>query len=247
MQNISTIALSRLVAQQHGLDVIATNIANAATPGFKAQRMLFSDWLQHEPRAAEPPGGQSVSYASDRATYREQEAGPLRHTGNPLDIALANPEGWFEVQTPRGIRLTRAGHFALSPSGGVVDENGNALLDTNGRALQTAPTDTVLTVAGDGTLSSERGQIGRISVVKAEEPEKLTAEGGRLYNPSKPPQALPGGQVIQGALEDSNVQSIPEITRMMTGLREFQFTSEIVQGENDRLNNAVDKIMRKGV
>ena len=247
MENVTTIALSRLVAQQHALDVTATNIANASTPGFKAQRMLFSDWLQREPSGAVPRGGQTESYTSDRATYREREAGTLRHTGNPLDIALGNPDGWLTVQTPQGPRLTRAGHFQLSAAGAIVNEDGDALLDTTGRPLQTSPADTALLIAGDGTLSSETGQIGRIGIVKADDPNKLSAEGGRLYAVSTPTQPLAGGQLIQGALEDSNVQPITELNRMMTDLREFQFTSEIVQSENDRQNNAVDKLLRKGV
>lgn len=247
MENTTTIALSRLVAQQHGLDVIATNIANTATPGFKAQRMLFSDWLQHEPRGAVPPGGQTESYASDRATYRERAAGTLRHTANPLDIALGNPEGWLNVQTPRGPRLTRAGHFDLSANGTIVDDDGDALLDSAGRKLQTTPSDTGLTIAGDGTISSQNGQIGRIGVVKPDDPGKLSAEGARLYAANTPTQPLAGGQMVQGALEDSNAQPIAELNRMMNDLREFQFTTQLVQAENDRQNNAVDKIMKKGV
>ena len=193
------------------------------------------------------PGLHSI-FRSIAITFTHvREAGTLRHTGNPLDIALGNPDGWLTVQTPRGPRLTRAGHFQLSAAGAIVNEDGDALLDTTGRPLQTSPADTVLLIAGDGTLSSATGQIGRIGIVKADDPNKLSAEGGRLYAVSTPTQPLAGGQLIQGALEDSNVQPITELNRMMTDLREFQFTSEIVQSENDRQNNAVDKLLRKGV
>ncbi len=246
MENATTIALSRLVAQQHALDVTATNIANAATPGFKAQRMLFSDWLQREPRGAVPPGGQTESYATDRATYREREAGTLRQTGNPLDIALGNPEAWLTVQTKQGPRLTRAGHFELSASGTIVNENGDALLDSTGQPLRTSPSDSTLAIAGDGTLSGSNGPVGRIGTVRPDDAGKLTAEGGRHYAVNTPTQPVPG-QLIQGALEDSNVQSITELNRMMTDLREFQFTTQLVQGETDRLNAAVDRILKKGV
>ncbi len=247
MENATTIALSRLVAQQRALDVTATNIANAATPGFKAQRTLFSDWLQREPSGAVPRGGQTVSFSTDRATYREREAGTLRHTGNPLDIALADPDAWLTVQTARGPRLTRAGHFQLSAAGGIVSESGDALLDTTGQPLQTTPSETGIVVAGDGTVSSATGRIGKIGVVKLTDPDKVTAEGGRLYAATGATAPLANGQLVQGALEDSNVQPIVEMNRMMNDLREFQFTSEIVQGENDRQNAAVDKILKKGV
>ena len=247
VENTTTIALSRLVAQQRALDVTATNIANAGTPAFRAERMLFSDWLQHEPRPGAPPGGRTESYTQDRATYRDQEAGTIRPTGNPLDVALGDPTGWLTVQTPRGPRLTRAGHFQLSATGTIVDEAGNALLDTTGQPLQLTPSDTRLTIAGDGTLSSENGQIGSIGVVRPDDAGKLTAEGSRLFAAGSPTKPVTGGRFVQGAIEDSNVQPITELNRMMNDVREFQFTTQIIQGEDDRQNGVIDKILKKGV
>lgn len=246
MENPTTIALSRLVAQQRALDVTATNLANAGTPGFRAERTLFSDWLAHQLPHGGPPGGGSISYTQDRATYREREAGTLRQTGNPLDLALAGQAGWFTVQTAAGPRLTRAGHFQLNNSGGIVDEQGDPLLDVNGTPLQTTPADTRLTVAADGTLSSENGQIGRIGVMQPDDESKLQAEGSRLFATTGATKPVAAAQLMQGALEDSNVQPITELNRMTNDLREFQFTSQIIQGESDRQNGAIDKILKKG-
>lgn len=246
MENPTTIALSRLVAQQRALDVTATNLANANTPAFRAERTLFSDWLAREPSLGTPPGGRSISYTQDRATYREQRAGTVRHTGNPLDLAIASQAGWFTVQAQAGPRLTRAGHFQLNASGAVVDEQGDALLDVNGRPLQTTPSDTQLSVAGDGTLSSENGQIGRIGVMQPDDENKMQAEGARLFATTSATTAVAAPQIVQGAVEDSNVQPITELNRMMTDLREFQFTSQIIQGESDRQNAAIEKILRRG-
>lgn len=246
MDNIVSIAVSRLVAQQRALDVTATNIANANSPGFRAERMLFSDWLQREPAGSEPKGGRTISFTQDRATWRDRQPGTLRHTGNPLDLALRNPNAWMTVQTAQGPRLTRAGHFELSAAGAVVDDQGHELLDTAGRPLQTKPTDTQLSVAGDGTLSSEAGQIGRIGIVQPADERLMNAEGGRLFGTTSPTAAVIDPQLVQGAMEDSNVQPITEINRMTTDLREFQFTSELIQAENDRQNGAIDKIMKKG-
>lgn len=99
MELTTNVALSRLVAQQRALDVTAGNLANANTPGFKAERVVFADWLSRQTGTDAPRGGRTVAFMQDRATYREQQAGPLQHTGNPLDLALGG-DGYFTVDTP---------------------------------------------------------------------------------------------------------------------------------------------------
>lgn len=246
MDNNTTIALSRLVAQSRAMDVAANNLANTGTPGYRTERMVFSDWLLKEPTSAAgvPPGGRMLAYTQDRSTYREQQAGSLTHTGNPLDLALGG-DGYFTVQTPNGTRLSRAGHFERDASGTVVDDNGNALLDTNGRKLQTAPADTVISVASNGVVSSQNGQIGTIAVVTPDDPNQMRAEGSRLFNSGSPTTPVKVPQVIQGAIEESNVQPTLEITKMMNDLREFQFTTQFLQAEGDRQQSAIDKITQR--
>ncbi len=156
----ANIAASRVVAQLRAMDVTAANVANANTPGYRAERMLFSDWLQRQRDVASPPGGQVIAYTQDRATWRDSTAGPMSRTGNPLDLALSK-DGYFTVGTPNGPRLTRSGRFGLLPNGTIADSAGEALLDTNGRPIQLSPADTQLTVAADGTLSSENGRSRR--------------------------------------------------------------------------------------
>jgi len=246
MENPTMIALSRLVAQSRALDVTATNLANANTPGFRAERVLFSDWLAREPHAAEPPGGQTLAFTQDRATYRDTQPGTLQHTANPLDLAISGPTGWFTVLAPQGPRLTRAGHFQLDNRGRIVDEMGEPLLDVNGQPLQTDPTDVALTVAGDGTLSSENGEIGKIGVVEPADERRMTAEGGRLMASASPTRPVANPGIVQGAIEDSNVSPILELNRMTDDLREFQFTTQFIQGESDRQTGMIDKILKKG-
>jgi len=250
MQNTATIALSRLVAQQRGLDVTATNLANAATPGYRTERMLFSDYLVRQTAVSAdaklPPGGRVMAYTQDRATYRDRVSGSLTHTANPLDLALGG-DGFFTVNTPQGPRLTRSGHFERANDGTVVDAAGNALLDTSGKTLQLAPADTVITVAGDGTVSSQNGRVGQIGIVNPDDPNRMRAEGSRLLASDSPTSPMAAPHIVQGALEESNVQPTLEISRMMNDLREFQFTSQFLQAEADRAQSAIDKIMlRRG-
>jgi flagellar basal-body rod protein FlgF len=238
MQNTTSIALSRLTAQQRAMDVTATNIANAATPGFRGGRTLFTDWL------VKAEGGEKIAFTQDRSTYRDTSPGPLTHTGNTLDLALGG-DGYFTVATPNGPRLTRGGHFELDGQGGIVDGLGNALLDTKGSPLRLATADTQITVAPDGTISSENGRIGRIGVVKPDDEMRLRSEGGRLFLADGPTQPVANPKIRQGAIENSNVQPALELTRMMNELREFQFASQFVQSESERQQSAIDKLTQK--
>ena len=238
MDNITSIALSRLVAQQRATDVTATNLANAATPGFHAERLVFSDWLVKTPGGAP---GSTLAFTQDRATYRDSQTGPLQHTGNPLDLAIGG-DGYFSVQTPNGVRLTRAGNFTLNASGNIVDMNGNALLDSNGRKLQLAPTDPDLTISAGGAISSSNGVVGKIGVVTPTNPQGLQAEGGQLFSVNGATAAVASPKLVQGAIEGSNIQPTLELTRMMNDMREFQFTTQLVQAEADRQQSAIDKL-----
>jgi flagellar basal-body rod protein FlgF len=247
MHNITDLALSRLVAQDRALEVTANNLANANTPGYRAERTIFAAWIAREPQLGLPRGERNLDFAQDRATYRDVTAGTRVRTGNPLDLAIGDTQGWLTVMTPNGTRLTRAGQFELGADGSIVDEDGNALLDVNGRKLQTDPSDPELTIASDGTVSAASGPIGQIGVVKPDNPASLTPEGGHLMRTdgtATRPVAAP--QIQQGTLEDSNVQPIGELTRMMNDTRAFQMTTQLIQAELDRENSAITKILAKG-
>ena len=246
MDNPGYIALSRLVAQNRATAVLAHNMANTDTPGFRASRTLFGDALESQRGSAGPAGGEALHFAADRTSWRDESPGPIQTTGNPLDIAISGA-GYFAVQTPRGERFTRAGRFSLGPDGGVVDMEGNALLDVSGNPLRVAPTDTRLSVKGDGTLASENGEIGRIRLVRFADPQQLRAEGDRLLaaGAGQAPEALERPAVVQGALEGSNVRPVMEMTHLTAELREFQFMAQFADKEGERLSGAVERILRK--
>jgi flagellar basal-body rod protein FlgF len=236
------VALSRLAAQQRGMDVIANNIANANTPGFKAERVQFADWLTPQTAVGAAKGERNVAYAQDRATWREQQSGTITHTGNTFDLALTS-DGYFTVNTPSGPRLTRDGRFGLMPNGTISDAAGNALLDTNGQPIVVSETDVHVAIAGDGTVSSDNGQLGRIGVVRPDDPMQLAAEGNTLFRSASPTTAVATPGVVQGSSEDSNVQPVLETTRMLDGLRQFQFITQFVQAESDRQQAMIDKLL----
>jgi flagellar basal-body rod protein FlgF len=245
MEIATTVATSRLIAMQRAMDVTANNLANANTSGFKAGRTLFSDYLVRQPGGGAAAGGEkTIAYTQDRATWRDQKEGSLTHTMNPFDVALGG-QGYFTVQTANGPRLTRAGRFAPQPDGSLADMAGNKLLDTAGQPIVLASGDTTVTIAGDGTVSDAGGQIGKIGVVMPADEMRMTPEGNEKLRADVPTSPVTKPQIVQGALEDSNVQSISEITRMMDAQRNFQFVASIVQAENDRQQNTLDKLLPK--
>jgi flagellar basal-body rod protein FlgF len=245
MDIVSNIALSRQAAQQSAMDVIANNIANANTPGFKAERVQFSDWLARQSATGAPRGDRNIAYTQDRATWREQQSGTISHTGNTFDLALTS-NGYFTVRTPNGPRLTRDGRFGLMPNGTVSDGAGNAVLDNNGQPIMVSQTDTQITIAGDGTVSSENGQLGKVGIVRPNDPMQLSAEGNTHFRSASPTTAVSTPGIVQGAIEDSNVQPILETTRMLDGLRQFQFITQFIQAESDRQQAAIDKLLPQG-
>ena len=241
LENPTYIALSRLMAQQRTMDVIANNIANSNTPGFKAEHVLFSDWLLPETGKPEAEGEQTLAFTQDRATWRDQSAGSITHTGDPLDLALGT-DGFFSVSTPNGVRLTRSGRFTLKDDGTIVDSDGDALLDSSGSPILLTGSPSSITVAGDGTVSAAGRQVAKIGVVEPSDRNRLFAEGNRLFRADAPTAGVSAPAITQGGVESSNVSPMIEMTRMMQLQRDFQFMTQFAQGEVDRQQNVIEKL-----
>jgi flagellar basal-body rod protein FlgF len=245
MDITNALAASRLVAQQRAMDITANNIANANTPGYRTERVQFSDWIDNQTGAVQPPGVRGISYTQDRATYRESQPGSLTHTANPFDLALGT-DGYFTVNTKNGPRLTRDGRFGPMPDGTLADSSGNAVLDVNGKPIRLAPTDTSVTIASDGSVSTENGQVGKIGVVQPADPMKLRAEGATNFISDGPTAPVAAPSIVQGAIEESNVQPVMEVTRMMNDVRQFQFVTQLIQAEGERQQTTIDKLLPTG-
>jgi flagellar basal-body rod protein FlgF len=239
------VILSRLTVQNRATAVLANNVANADTPGFRAQRMVFAEMVERRRDVAGPASARPTSYVQDRATWREMEFGSIQQTGNPLDVAISG-EGFFAVDTPRGERFTRAGRFSIGAEGRIVDIEGHPVLGATGQPLAVAPGDAGIEVLGDGTVRSENGPIGKLRIVRFENPQALLAEGNRNFDAVAEraiPMERPG--LVQGAVEGSNVRPIMEMTRLTAELREFQFASQFSERENDRLQSVIDRVLRR--
>ncbi|MBR0680761.1 flagellar basal-body rod protein FlgF [Roseomonas eburnea] len=245
MDSPGYIILSRLTLQSRATQVLAHNVANADTPGFRALRPVFAEFVARQDLAGTPSGGRSVHHVQDRATWREMQTGPMQMTGNPLDLALTG-DGFFAVETPRGERFTRAGRFTIGDGGRIVDMEGNPLLNDQGEPIAVAANDTRIEIQGDGTIRSENGTLGRIRVVRFDNVQALKAEGDRIFDAgAEQPQPVDRPAIRQGVLEGSNVQPILEMTRLTAELREFQFAAQFAEREGERLSTAVERILRR--
>jgi flagellar basal-body rod protein FlgF len=245
MDSPSYIALSRMASQMRAQDVIANNLANADTPGYRQSRSIFAEHPAMQALINNPRGGRQVAYSWDRATWRDDTQGQIQTTGNPLDVAITG-EGYFAVETQRGIRYTRSGRFTIGANGQLVDAQGNAVLNTQGRPIAIAANDTRIEIKGDGTIRSENGVIGQIQLSRFANAQALRAEGDRLLDPAvQQAEPVERPRLTQGAVEGSNVQPVLEMTRMIAETREFQLVTNFVEKENERLSGAVDRILRK--
>ncbi len=245
MDSPGYVILSRLSAQLRSQNLVAHNLANADTPGYRATRPVFAEHPALQRDRSRIPGSREVDYSWDRATWRDETAGPITRTGNPLDVAISG-DGYFAVDTPRGERFTRAGRFTIGADGRLVDQGGNAVLGESGNPIAISPGDTRIEIRGDGSIRSENGDIGKLRVVRFANNQTLRTEGDRLYDAAgQQPDSVARPTVVQGAVEGSNVQSVVELTRMMAEVREFQLATQFADREGDRIQTAVERILRK--
>jgi flagellar basal-body rod protein FlgF len=246
MEQVGYVALSRMIALQRQTEMTAHNMANANTPGFKAARMVFGDYLLTQHRVAQPAGARTIQFVQDRASHRDHAASPMARSGNSLDIALAS-DGFLAFATPRGERYGRNGRLTLDPDGRITSSEGFPVLSTTGQPLVVAPNEPSITIAADGSVSTPNGEIGRLRVVRFAEPQKLIAEGATLYRAAEgqEPEPVAQPQVLQGMIEESNVNPILELTMLMGQQREFEFAAQFVEREGERRQQAIDRILRR--
>lgn len=251
MQNALLVGLSRQMSLSHELDVIANNIANTDTTGFKADNAAFTEFLMPGARDNEFAAGKDrrISFVEDRATWIDFSPGAMQRTGNPLDVAI-DGKGYLVVQTPRGQRYTRNGALSINAAGQLVTTTGDQALGTAGpitfqptdRDVIISPSGVVSARDGAGTTSAQRGQLQLVSFDK---PQQLQKDGAATFlapasvNSSPAPQ---GTRVVQGAIEKSNVRPILEMARMIEITRSYSDIAAILQQQGDLRRNSLQQL-----
>jgi flagellar basal-body rod protein FlgF len=243
MESPSLVLLSNQEALQRAIDIVANNVANSSTTGFKREGIEFDTLL------SQPAPDETIDFVVDRATYRDTSAGPISPTGNPLDLAIQGA-GYFQVQSPQGIRYTRNGTFQLNADGQIVDMSGDPVLDTSGQPITLPETTTEINVAPDGYVTARvdsgvsLATIGQIGVVTFDSEQGMQQVGSGLYTTDQTPTPSTQGNIVQGALEQSNVEPVVEITQMIQIMRSYEQTVNLIGQENTRIDNALNALAK---
>lgn len=245
MQNAELISLSRQMGLQRQLEVVANNLANINTNGFKASDLLFEDYLMSEASDDVVEGGDDgLHFTNGWSTQLNLGAGSIESTGAPLDVALEG-DGFFSVQTPSGERYTRSGSFHLDTSGTLVDVNGNAVLTESG-PVKFGKGETDIAISDDGTISSSAGTKGKLKLSEFEDPQMLAQEGNTYFSdPEGAAAPAASTTVMQGAVERSNVSGVTEMANMIQVTRAYQSLASMLERQDELRSAAIKTLGEK--
>lgn len=250
MENALLVGLSRQMVLERHMDVVANNVANANTAGYKADRSLFEEYLQsgaHEDNFR--TSDRRISFVQDRATFHDFSSGALEQTKNPLDVAI-DGKAFFVVQTPGGERYTRDGSFQINAQGQLVNASGYPVLGANG-PITFQQNDRDIAIANDGNISVAQGNSnvdairGKLRLVSFAQPQRLQKEGANLYAaPAGGGAAQPdaASMVRQGFVEKSNVNMVAEMSRMIEVTRAYTQLSSMLQQQGDLRRSAIERL-----
>ncbi len=238
MENLSYIALSRQVTLFREINLTANNIANINTPGFKKQSMLF---VEHLNKAGEAKD--TISQVNDYSSYRDNTQGALRKTDNQLDLAIQG-DGFFVVKTPEGQKYARAGNFTLNNQREIVTKDGYQVMGDGGPlVIQEDAYD--INITKEGTISTNSGDVGKIKLVTFKNLNNIVPIGNNLFEATKDKEtAVLNPSIQQGMLEQSNVQPVLEMSRMIEIQRMFEMTQNLVRSNHDLQRNAIQQLTR---
>jgi flagellar basal-body rod protein FlgF len=244
MDPLTAAAASGLQARMDSLDLLANNLANTSTSGFKADREFYSSYFSPEATGLDPTVGDSPVVEKRWTDFAQ---GPLLSTGNPTDLALSG-SGFFAVNGPNGPLYTRNGSFQISSQGRLVSAEGYPVRLTSGQPLQVQPGGAPLQVSADGQVAQNGVPLGQLQLVNFKTPSQLVKAVGTYFeNPdpnTMPPVAAANLEVAQGKIESSNAQPAESAARLVMLLRHSEMLEHAVKIGADMNRQAVEEVAR---
>jgi flagellar basal-body rod protein FlgF len=241
MNNALYVGLSRQIVLQREMDIVANNMANADTTGFKVESLM----QKTNPAGPATNDHRPVKFVADDGVLRNFGQGGLRRTDAPLDLAL-DGQGFFQISTPQGLRYTRDGRFRLDDNGKMVTESGRPVTDESGGEISIDPEKGPITIAPDGTITQGDERVGKLAVMDFPALATLEKTGDNLYRntSNQQPQPATDTKVRQGMLESANVQPILEIARMIEISRAYEQMARMMDSEAELSKSAVQRMGR---
>lgn len=242
MDNTSYVSLSLSAGMRRSLDIAANNMANAETVGFRQSQGVFEEYLHRA------PGQEDVSYVIDQGTYSDTSQGALTQTGNPLDVAIQG-DAWFSYQTPEGdIAYGRDGRFQQDAQGNLVTQAGYSVLDEGGAPVALPQTGGDLSISRDGTVRDENGgALANIGMMDVPNAEAYTRRGnGMLVAPegvdTPAPTPTLTATMHQGFVEESNVEPLREMTRIMEIERAYGRSKKLTENSDELRQKTIRRL-----
>ncbi|MEM7295065.1 MAG: flagellar hook-basal body complex protein [Pseudomonadota bacterium] len=229
--------LSRQTGLLRELETIANNVANGSTTGFRAEGLLFSEYVQAR------DGAPSVSMAHGNVRLTDMTQGGIQRTGGTFDLAIEG-EGFFLLETPEGQRLTRAGAFTPNEVGELVNHQGHRLLDLGQAPIFIPVGSNDASIGADGTLSIDGQAQGQIGIWQPVDLTDLRRGDGVKFRTESPLEPVLNPTIMQGFLEGSNVNPIAQITRLIEVQRSYEMGQNFMRNEHDRLTSLVEALSR---
>ena len=243
MENAAYVALSRQMTLRRELDIVANNMANADTTGFKVEQLLVGAEIGDRARndAIRP----SASFVLDNGVGRDFGQGALKQTGRDLDFGIEGEGAFFVVNDGNGEAYTRDGAFTLDPKGKLVTKAGDAVQGDGGDIILD-PSRGQVAVGDDGTISQGGLLVGKLSLARFETLSALSKDGDGLYRnrSNTDPIEAAGAKIHQGSLEGSNVNPLIEITNMIEISRAYERVSKMIENVNDLSRRSVERLGR---
>ena len=236
MDATAYVTLSRQSGLMNEMRIIANNIANSGTTGFRQEGIVFSEYI----KSAAHQSSLSMSRAQVRNTSMEQ--GTLTQTNGSFDFAIEG-DGFFLIETPAGERLTRAGSFTPNANGDLVTPDGHPVLGAGGAPVFVPP-GTQIAVAADGTLSADGQPLGQIGIYLPSDPLDMQRQDGVMFETTGGVEPADDARLLQGFLEGSNVNPMLQITRMVEVQRAYEMGQSFLQAEDERVRMAIKTLIR---
>lgn len=238
MDNVGYTTLSRQTGLLQELQVVANNIANAQTTGFRREEATFAEYIDQLGRQDE-----SLSMTASLVRRIDQTQGAISPTGSPFDLAIQG-EGYFQIGTPGGVMLTRSGSFSTNQNGEMVTPDGHPLLDLGGAPIFVPPDARDFAIGRDGTVQANGLPLAQVGLVVPSDPLALQRRGAGLFESPGGVLPVPEPVMLQGFTEASNVNPITEISRMIEVQHAYEQGQKFMESEHERIRSVISTVGR---